>query len=39
MDAKPEISAEGRSLVAEIIDLIRSRVIEQQVLDLLDEPR
>ncbi|HEX9255209.1 MAG TPA: hypothetical protein VF938_06675 [Candidatus Angelobacter sp.] len=43
---KPEISAEIRALISEVIDaadhdaldLIRSRVIEQEVLDHLDEP-
>ena len=42
----PEISGEVRALVAEIIDLAdgdaldlsRSRTVEQEVLDLLDEP-
>ena len=43
---KPEVSREVESLVADIIeladlnalDLVRSRRVEQQVLDLLDEP-
>ena len=43
---KPETAAEVRQCVAEIIaladqeafDLLRSRVVEQQVLDTLDEP-
>jgi hypothetical protein len=43
---KPEISAEVRSLLQEVInaadedalDLMRSRAVEQQVLDSLDEP-
>jgi hypothetical protein len=43
---KPEISAEVRSLISEVInaaddgalDLMRSRAIEQEVLDSLDEP-
>ena len=43
---KPEVSVEVRALVAEIIDLadtdalglMRSRPVEQEVLDLLDEP-
>ncbi len=43
---KPEISGQVRSRVAEIIDLadsdcldlMRSRAIEQEVLDILDEP-
>ena len=43
---KPEISGEVRARVAEIIDLadgdaldvMRSRAVEQEVLDLLDEP-
>jgi hypothetical protein len=43
---KPEISAEVRSLVSEVIeaadkdvlDLMRSRAVEQEVLDSLDEP-
>jgi hypothetical protein len=43
---KPETAAEVRQRVAEIIaladqealDLLRSRVVEQQVLDMLDEP-
>jgi len=43
---KPETAAEVRQSVAEIIaladqealDLLRSRVVEQQVLDMLDEP-
>jgi hypothetical protein len=43
---KPEISAEVRSLISEVInaadgdalDLIRSRSVEQEVLDSLDEP-
>jgi hypothetical protein len=43
---KPEISDEVRALVTEIIDLadsdtldlMRSRVVEQEALDLLDEP-
>ena len=43
---KAEISAEVRALVCEVIDaadhdaldLIRSRAVEQEVLDRLDEP-
>jgi hypothetical protein len=43
---KPEISAEVRSLLSEVIkaadedalDLMRSRAVEQEVLDSLDEP-
>ena len=43
---KPEISAELRSLILEVIDaadedsldLMRSRAVEQEVLDSLDEP-
>jgi hypothetical protein len=43
---KPEISAEVRSLISEVInaadegalDLMRSRAVEQEVLDSLDEP-
>ena len=43
---KPEISAEVRSLISEVIkaadedalDLMRSRGVEQEVLDCLDEP-
>jgi hypothetical protein len=43
---KPETAAEVRERLAEIIaladqgalDLLRSRVVEQQVLDMLDEP-
>jgi hypothetical protein len=43
---KPETAAEVRQCAAEIIaladqealDLLRSRVVEQQVLDMLDEP-
>lgn len=43
---KPEISEEVRALVSEVIDaadndaldLIRSRAVEQEVLDQLDEP-
>ncbi|RYD78455.1 MAG: hypothetical protein EOP84_14240 [Verrucomicrobiaceae bacterium] len=43
---RPETSAKVRALVAEIIeladddalDLLRSRAVEQEVLDLLDEP-
>jgi hypothetical protein len=51
LDAKlsqwnPEISAEVRSLISEVInaadegalDLMRSRAVEQEVLDSLDEP-
>jgi hypothetical protein len=42
----PETAAEARERIAEVIDLadhdvldlLRSRVAEQQVLDLLDEP-
>lgn len=42
---KPEISAEVRSLISEVInaadedalDLMRSRAVEQEVLDSLDE--
>jgi hypothetical protein len=44
---RPEIGAEARERMAELIDLAdhdvldlaRSRVAERQVLDLLDEPR
>lgn len=43
---KPETAAQVRQCVAEIIaladegalDLLRSRAVEQQVLDILDEP-
>ena len=43
---KPETAAEARERIAELIDLadhdvldpVRSRAAEQQVLDLLDEP-
>jgi hypothetical protein len=43
---KPEVSEEVRALVSEVIDaadndaldLIRSRAVEQEVLDQLDEP-
>ena len=43
---KPETAAEARERIAEVIeladhdvlDLVRSRVAEQEVLDLLDEP-
>jgi hypothetical protein len=43
---KPEISEEVRALVSEVIDaadsdaldLMRSRAVEQEVLDQLDEP-
>jgi len=43
---KPEVSEEVRALVSEIIeladndalDVMRSRAVEQEVLDLLDEP-
>jgi hypothetical protein len=43
---KPQISAEVRALISEVIDaadhgaldLMRSRAIEQEVLDRLDEP-
>jgi hypothetical protein len=43
---KPEISQEVRTLVSEVIDaadndaldVTRSRVVEQEVLDQLDEP-
>jgi hypothetical protein len=43
---KPETAAQVRQRVAEIIaladegalDLVRSRAVEQQVLDILDEP-
>lgn len=43
---KPNIAAEVRERISEIIDLadrdaldiIRSRAVEQEVLDLLDEP-
>lgn len=43
---KPEISAEVRSLISEVInaadegalDLTRSRTVEQEVLDSLDKP-
>jgi hypothetical protein len=43
---KPEISQEVRALVSEVIDaadndvldLMRSRTVEQEVLDQLDEP-
>ncbi len=45
-DWKPETAAQVRECVAEIIaladqealDLLRSRSVEQQVLDMLDEP-
>jgi hypothetical protein len=44
---KPETAQEVRALVKEImgladhdaLDLMRSRIVEQEVLDLLDEPR
>ena len=44
---KPETAVEVRALVSEImgladddaLDLMRSRAVEQEVLDLLDEPR
>jgi hypothetical protein len=44
---KPETAQEVRVLVDEImgladndaLDLMRSRIVEQEVLDLLDEPR
>lgn len=44
---RPETAAEARQLIAEVIeladadllDLARSRAVEQEVLDLLDEPR
>ncbi len=44
---RPETPAEARQLIAEVIeladadllDLARSRAVEQEVLDLLDEPR
>lgn len=44
---KPETAEEVRALVDEImaladadsLDLMRSRAVEQEVLDLLDEPR
>ena len=43
---KPDTAAEARQRIAEIIDLadqdvldiMRSRAVEQEVLDLLDEP-
>jgi hypothetical protein len=43
---RPETAAEARERIAEVIDLAdhevldlsRSRTVEQQVLDLLDEP-
>ena len=43
---KPEVSAEVRALISEVIDaadedavdLMRSRALEQEVLDSLDEP-
>ncbi len=43
---KPDIATEVRELISEIInladedllDIMRSRVIEQEVLDILDEP-
>ncbi len=43
---KPNIAAEVRERISEIVDLadqdtldiMRSRVVEQEVLDLLDEP-
>jgi hypothetical protein len=43
---KPEVSAEVRLLISEVInaadenalDLMRSRAVEQEVLDRLDEP-
>lgn len=44
---RPETAAEARERIAEVIeladadllDLARSRAVEQEVLDLLDEPR
>jgi exonuclease V gamma subunit len=44
---RPETAAEARERIAEVIeladadllDLTRSRAVEQEVLDLLDEPR
>lgn len=44
---RPETAAEARQRIAEVIeladadllDLARSRTIEQEILDLLDEPR
>jgi hypothetical protein len=44
---RPETAAEARERIAEIIeladadllDVARSRAVEQEVLDLLDEPR
>ncbi|MFZ0594406.1 MAG: hypothetical protein WAM39_28385 [Bryobacteraceae bacterium] len=44
---RPETAAQARKRIAEVIeladadllDLARSRVVEQEVLDLLDEPR
>ncbi len=44
---RPETAAEARQRIAEVIeladadllDLARSRSVEQEVLDLLDEPR
>lgn len=46
LEWKPETAAQVRELLAEIIaladqgalDLLRSRAVEQQVLDMLDEP-
>ena len=43
---KPEVSAEVRALISEVIDaadedavdLMRSRAVEQEVLDSLDDP-
>ncbi len=44
---QPETAAQARECIAELIeladadllDLVKSRVVEQEVLDLLDEPR
>ena len=44
---RPETAAQARERIAEVIeladadllDLARSRAVEQQVLDLIDEPR
>ena len=35
---KPETAEAARNRIPEVIDLARSRTIEQEVLDLLDEP-
>ena len=44
---RPEMAAEARVRISEVIemadadvlDLVRARTVEQEVLDLLDEPR